>query len=130
MVTSNPLNKILQGLMRRSSVIGKVYTNSNRVQAVPSKTDTTISSVTVPAGTYVIIGNMNWNKDTNVFVVASIRTNAGTLAIHRGTMTGGGGTSLAAVETFGTETEMAVHVYHQHTEPTECWANLRAIRIK
>ena len=130
MVTSNPLNKILQGLMRKSSDIGTIYASSNTVEAVPSKTDTEMASVTVPAGTYVITANMDWKKDLNVFVVSSIRTDGTNPAAHRGTMVGGGGASLAVVWAFKTEMKIAVNVYHQHTESVGCWARLQAIRIK
>jgi len=130
MVTSNPLSKILQGLMRRSSDIGTIYSAEKQVETVEGKTSAEVTHVKVPAGTYVIVANTEWNLDLDVFAVSVIRVGGGVPAVERYTMKGGGGASLAVVSDLSTETKIAVEVYHEHTAPVGIWTRLQAIRIK
>lgn len=123
------LNAILRGLMRRSDAVGKVYTGTKLVETVQPKTSTIVSSVIVPPGTYVITANTEWLEDLNAFTVSNIG-GIGFSVIERGTMGGGGGSSLAAIEAFNKETVLHVGMYHSHTESVGIRVVLRAIRIK
>lgn len=124
------LNRILRGLMRRSDVVGRVHAGTKLVDTVPGKTSTKTTSVTVPPGTYVVTGNVEWRIDARAFTVACVRAPGVVFAIDRGSMTAGGGHSLAAVESFREETELFIEAYHDHAEAVGVWSKLQAVRIK
>lgn len=133
MVTSNPLNKILRGLMRRSSEIGKVYVGTQLVETVASKAGTIVSDVTVPAGTYVVTGCVSWNKDNGTVTVYSIDVgeSRSKVAEARGTMVAGGGECMSAIVTVGGETKLRLVAYHEagSTIPLSM-VSLQAVKIK
>lgn len=124
------LNTILRGLMRRSDTIGKVYVDNRTVDAVPPRTSTITTSLTVPAGTYVIIANNEWKISSEVFTALNLSSQDGLLAIERGDMSAGGGASVSTVASFNKETKITAYLYHSHAEPVGSWVKLQAIRIK
>ena len=125
------LNAILRGLMRRSDAVGEVRTGTKLVDAVPPKTSVIVSSVTVPAGTYVVFGNVAYNVSEEVLTICSIATPERQVAVVRGTMGAGGGDCASCVVTMTESTEIRLRAYHaaSHATPIAI-ADLNVVRIK
>lgn len=125
------LNKILRGLMRRSSAIGKVYTGTKLVDTVPTKIGKKISSVTVPPGTYVVTGNAAWGISDPAKTVYGLMAGENQIAVARGDMVNGGGDCLTGVVTVTRDTELCLEAHHTRSEETKVEiARLKAVRIK
>lgn len=125
------LNDILRNLMKRSGVIGTVYTGTKLVGTVRYNTLTKISSVTIPAGTYVAIGNVAWEIDDAAKTVYGLMSGKNQVAVARGDMTAGGGDCLVAVVTVTQDTELYLEALHTRSEATKAQTiRLQAIRIK
>ena len=125
------LNAILRGLMRRSDAVGEVRTGTKLVDAVPPKTSVIVSSVTVPAGTYVVFGNVAYNVSEDVLTICSIATPERQMAVVRGTMEAGGGDCVSCGVTMTENTEIRLCAYQvaAYAIPIAI-ANLNVVRIK
>ena len=127
------LNQILQGLIDRYSKSGTVYNGTAVTNSVAPKTSVTINRVNLPAGTYVIAAEVQFSaSNANAVTLTTIYQNgAGTLAIERGNMAGGGGHSLCAITEAVDEAEILLNVYQTHTATVTVSPNrLIAVRIK
>lgn len=127
------LNQILQGLIERYSRSGTVYKGTVVTNSVAPNTSVTINRVNLPAGTYVIAAEVQFSaSNVNAGTLATIYQNgAGTLAIERGNMSGGGGHSLCAIIEAVDEAEILLNIYQTHTATVTVSPNrLIAVRIK
>lgn len=127
------LNQILQGLIERYSRSGTVYNGTVVTNSVAPNTSVTINRVNLPAGTYVIAAEVQFSaSNVNAGTLVTIYQNgAGTLAIERGNMSGGGGHSLCAITEAVDEAEILLNVYQTHTATVTVSPNrLIAVRIK
>ncbi len=125
------LNAILRSLMRRSDTVGKVYTGTKLIETVQPKTNVAVSSVTVPAGTYVIFGNIAYNVSEEVLTICSIATTERQMAVVRGTMGAGGGDCASCGVTMTESTEIRLCAYQAASYATPiAIANLNVVRIK
>lgn len=125
------LNQILRKLMRSSSVVGKVYTGTKLVDTVPSKTSTKVASVMVPAGSYIVFGNVAYNVSESVLTICSINKSNKQMAVVRGTMDAGGGDCVSCVVATTENAEITLNAYHalSSTVPIAI-ASLNVTRIK
>lgn len=125
------LNQILRGLMRKSDVIGKVHTGTKLVDTVSSKTTTKVASVTVPAGSYIVLGNVAYNVSESVLTICSINESNKQMAVVRGTMDAGGGDCVSCVVDTTKNAEITLNAYHASSSTVPiAIANLNVIRIK
>lgn len=127
------LNQILQGLIDRYSKSGTVYNGTAVTNSVAPNTSVTINRVNLPAGTYVIAAEVQFSvSNANAGTLVTIYQNgAGTLAIERGNMSGGGGHGLCAITEAVDEAEILLNVYQTHTATVTVSPNrLIAVRIK
>lgn len=133
MIVIQQLNAILQGLIERYSRSGTAYNGTVLTNSVAPNTSVTINRVNLPAGTYVIAAEVQFSvSNANAGTLATIYQNgAGTLAIERGNMSGGGGHSLCAIIEVVDEAEILLNAYQTHTATVTVSPNrLIAVRIK
>lgn len=127
------LNQILQGLIERYSRSGTAYNGTAITNSVAPNTSVTVNRINLPAGTYVIAAEVQFSvSNANAGTLATIYQNgAGTLAIERGKMDGGGGHSLCVIIEAVDEVEILLNVYQTHTATVTVSPNrLVAVRIK
>ena len=127
------LNQILQKLIERYSKSGTAYNGTVATNSVAPNTSVTVNRVNLPAGTYVIAAEVQFSvSNANAITLATIYQNgAGTLAIERGNMAGGGGHSLCAIIEVVDEAEILLNIYQSHTATVTVAPNrLVAVRIK
>lgn len=65
--------------------------------AVPASTAKALATLTLPAGTYVVTAGNEWAINSTVGTVSYLVVDGVSERIERGTMAGGGGSSMAAV---------------------------------
>lgn len=109
---SVPVDSILSFNADYLAGVGKTYKGSSENVSVPSGQYTIISSITLPAGTYVVMGNHQWNIDTDQNYIDRI-TGAGNRAYVtiRASLRGGGGAVTAAIVAIDEETTLNLYTY-------------------
>lgn len=108
-----PVDSILSFNADYLTDIGKVFVGAdNKSVSVPNNTYTTLASLTLPAGTYVLVGNHQWGGSVDSTYADVIRKASGaSLLVVRANMGGGGGALSAAVIDIDTQTTVIYETY-------------------
>ena len=114
--------------------IGTLYTGTNAAsQSVPSGTTTTLSTLEIPSGTYIITGGMEWaSGGFNGIYDAALYNGNNVMGGSRvrNSAEGGGGSSMTMCVTFSSNVTINLKVTQSSgSAKTASNARLRAIRI-
>lgn len=114
--------------------IGKVYSSTPNDKSVAKMEMVTIASLTLPAGTYVIVGNHQWEVNGAGCMYISRLTKSDDSIVYcivRNDMIGGGGAVAAAIVDLAETTTIKYETYHQYTTVIKAEAiRLYAVKIK
>lgn len=108
-----PVDSILSFNADYLTDIGKVLVGAdNKSVNVPNNTYTTLASLTLPAGTYILVGNHQWSGSVDSTYVDVIgKASGASLSIGRASAAGGGGMLSAAVIDIETQTTVIYETY-------------------
>lgn len=124
----------VSGVLTNLGNIGKIYSSTPNNKSVAKMTMETIASLTLPAGTYVIIGNHQWNVNGTGCMYISRLTKSDDSVVYcivRSDMIGGGGAVVATIVELTETTTIKYETYHQYTTVTNAEAiRLYAVKIK
>ncbi|MGN5456822.1 MAG: hypothetical protein ACI4XN_12575 [Candidatus Kurthia intestinigallinarum] len=118
----------VSGALTNLGNIGQVYSTTPNSKSVAKTTLTTIASLTLQSGTYVIVGNHQWDISGTGHMYVSRLTKSDDSVVYcvvRSDMIGGGGAIAAAIVVLTTPTTIKYETYHQYTTT----ANAEAIRL-
>ena len=120
------------GALANLGNIGNSYISNPSNVSVARLTWKTIASTTLPAGTYVVIGNHQWGlSSTGTMSVDRIWDGNTTYCTNRCFMNGGGGTTTAAVIVLTASTTIKYDTYHEHSAAANATGiHLYAVKIK
>ena len=95
---------------------------------------TTLASLTLPVGTYAIVGNHQWEVNGTGCMYISRLTKSDDSVVYcivRSDMIGGGGAVAATIVELTEQTTINYDTYHQYTAATKAEAiRLSAVKIK
>lgn len=122
----------VEGVLSNLGDIGRSYINNASNLSVSRLTWTNLATVTLPAGTYVVIANHIWGlSSAGTIYVDRIRDASNTYCTNRSFMNGGGGTTTAAIVVLTASTTIIYDTYHEHTAAaTAGGIHLSAVKIK
>ena len=124
----------VSGVLTNLGNIGKVYSSTPNSKSIAKMTLETIASLTLPAGTYVIVGNHQWEVNGAGCMYISRLTKSDDSIVYcivRNDMIGGGGAVAAAIVDLAETTTIKYETYHQYTTVTKAEAiRLYAVKIK
>lgn len=124
----------VNGILTNIGNIGKVYSAMPNSKSVAKMEMTTIASLTLPAGTYAIVGNHQWEVNGTGCMYISRLTKSDDSVVYcivRSDMIGGGGATAAAIVELIETTTIKYETYHQYTAATKAEAiRLSAVKIK
>lgn len=122
------------GVLTNLGNIGKVYSSTPNSKSIAKMTLETIASLTLPAGTYIIVGNHQWEVNGAGCMYISRLTKSDDSIVYcivRNDMIGGGGAVAAAIVDLAETTTIKYETYHQYTTVTKAEAiRLYAVKIK
>lgn len=121
------------GIRANLGNLGKVY-RSNPIDAyVANNTTSTLATLTLPAGNYVVTGNHTWQEYTAGSIYNDTIRNANNkiYCFCRNLMDNGGGTACSAIIELTEETTIVYETRHFHTEQSKAIdVHFYAIKIK
>lgn len=124
----------VNGILTNIGNIGKVYSATPNSKSVAKMEMTTIASLTLPAGTYAIVGNHQWEVNGTGCMYISRLTKSDDSVVYcivRSDMIGGGGAVVATIVELTEQTTIKYETYHQYTAATKAEAiRLSAVKIK
>lgn len=124
----------VSGILTNLGNIGKTYiVNPSNVSVPQNGNFTAIASITLPKGTYVVVGNNQWTIDSTgtIYVVRICKDNNNVYCANRGFMDAGGGITSVAIIDLATETTIKYEVYHTRSETTTASGiHFSAVKIK
>lgn len=124
----------VNGILTNFGNIGKVYSSTPSSKTVAKMEMTTIASLTLPVGTYAIVGNHQWEANGIGCMYISRLTKSDDSVVYcivRSDMIGGGGATAAAIVELIETTTIKYETYHQYTAATKAEAiRLSAVKIK
>lgn len=124
----------VNGILTNLGNIGKVYSSTPSSKTVAKMEMTTIASLTLPAGTYAIVGNHQWEVNGTGCMYISRLTKFDDSVVYcivRSDMIGGGGAVVATIVELTERTTIKYETYHQYTAATKAEAiRLSAVKIK
>lgn len=124
----------VSGVLTNLGNIGKVYSSTPNSKSIAKMTLETIASLTLPAGTYIIVGNHQWEVNGAGCMYISRLTKSDDSIVYcivRNDMIGGGGAVAAAIVDLAETTTIKYETYHQYTTVTKAEAiRLYAVKIK
>lgn len=124
----------VNGILTNIGNIGKVYSATPNSKSVAKMEMTTIASLTLPAGTYAIVGNHQWEVNGTGCMYISRLTKSDDSVVYcivRSDMIGGGGAVVATIVELTEQTTIKYETYHQYTATTKAEAiRLSAVKIK
>lgn len=124
----------VSGVLTNLGNIGKVYSSTPNSKSIAKMTLETIASLTLPAGTYVIVGNHQWEVNGAGCMYISRLTKSDDSIVYcivRNDMIGGGGAVAAAIVDLAETTTIKYETYHQYTTVIKAEAiRLYAVKIK
>lgn len=124
----------VDGILTNLGNIGKVYSHTPSATSVSAYGTKTIASVTLPVGTYIVVGNSQWPSDLpNVMYMHRLATDDGNTVYGttRGMMVGGGGAQTVAIISLTAQTKITYQVYNGHNAALNAEAiSLTAVKIK
>jgi hypothetical protein len=124
----------VNGILTNLGNIGKMYSAMPNSRSVAKMEMTTIASLTLPAGTYAIVGNHQWEVNGTGCMYISRLTKSDDSVVYcivRSDMIGGGGATAAAIVELIETTTIKYETYHQYTAATKAEAiRLSAVKIK
>ena len=115
---------------------GTIYTGSTLTTSVANAATVTVAEMTLPAGTYIVAGNLGWTTSgTGKLSILILRqvTPSALLAQVRGTMDAGGGDNASAIVKITETTKIQLQAYQNRGGATSVHGSLtwlKAIRIK
>ena len=115
-----------------NNLLQVVYGSQTPV-SVPNNTTTVIDSISLPAGTYLIVGSTAINVSSNTVMSLSIvgYGGLGTLATSRGTADAGGGLLACVVVTIEASTTFTLRLRHNAGDNISTVGNrFSAIQLK
>jgi hypothetical protein len=122
------------GVLTNLGNIGKVYSATPSSKHVAKMEMTTIASLTLPVGTYAIVGNHQWEVNGTGCMYISRLTKSDDSVVYcivRSDMIGGGGAVAATIVELTEQTTIKYETYHQYTAATKAEAiRLSAVKIK
>ena len=114
--------------------IGVVSSSTPNDMSIASQTYKTLASLSLEAGTYVIVGNMQWGVDApSAMYVTRLATSTESkvYSVTRNSMVGGGGVPAVAIVSLSSKTTIKYDAYHQHTSAAAAQAiSLYALKIR
>lgn len=124
----------VNGILTNLGNIGKVYSSTPSSKTVAKMEMTTIASLTLPAGTYAIVGNHQWEVNGTGCMYISRLTKFDDSVVYcivRSDMIGGGGAVVVTIVELTERTTIKYETYHQYTAATKAEAiRLSAVKIK
>lgn len=124
----------VSGILTNLGNIGKAYSSTPSSKSIAKMTLETIASLTLPAGTYIIVGNHQWEVNGTGCMYLSRLTKSDDSVVYcivRSDMIGGGGAVAAAIVDLTETTTIKYETYHQYTTVTKAEAiRLYAVKIK
>lgn len=124
----------VNGILTNLGNIGKVYSAMPNSRSVAKMEMTTIASLTLPAGAYILVGNHQWEVNGTGCMYISRLTKSDDSVVYcivRSDMIGGGGATAAAIVELIETTTIKYETYHQYTAATKAEAiRLSAVKIK
>lgn len=124
----------VSGILTNLGNIGKVYSATPNSKSVAKMEMTTIASLTLPAGTYILVGNHQWEANGTGCMYISRLTKSDDSVVYcivRSDMIGGGGAVVATIVELTEQTTIKYETYHQYTAATKAEAiRLSAVKIK
>ena len=121
------------GIRTNLGNLGKVYKNNPIDAYVEKDVTSTIASLTLPAGTYVVTANHTWKEYTaGAFYNDAIRgSNDKIYCFCRNLMDNGGGTACSAIVELTAETTITYETRHFHSSQSKAQdVHFYAIKIK
>ena len=122
------------GVLQNLGNIGKLYETTPSAVSVAGSTLKTVASLTLPAGTYIVVGNSQWPTDLPSTMCMHRLVTSDETAVYgtcRGFMVGGGGTQTIAVVSLTAQTKICYQVYHGHSSALNAEAiSLRAVKLQ
>ena len=125
----------VDGILTNLGNIGKIYTGTPAATSVPAYNTelANIASVTLPAGTYIVVGNAQWPGDhpSAMYMHRLAKDDNNVYGTTRGFMIGGGGAQTVAIISLTTQTIIKYQVYNGHSAALTPEAiSLTAVKIK
>lgn len=124
----------VNGILTNIGNIGKVYSATPNSKSVAKMEMTTIASLTLPVGTYAIVGNHQWEVNGTGCMYISRLTKSDDSVVYcivRSDMIGGGGAVAATIVELTEQTTIKYETYHRYTAATKAEAiRLSAVKIK
>lgn len=124
----------VNGILTNLGNIGKVYSSTPNSKSVAKMEMTTIASLTLPAGTYILVGNHQWEANGTGCMYISRLTKSDDSVVYcivRSDMIGGGGAVVATIVELTEQTTIKYETYHQYTTATKAEAiRLSAVKVK
>ena len=124
----------VNGILTNIGNIGKVYSATPNSKSVAKMEMTTIASLTLPVGTYAIVGNHQWEVNGTGCMYISRLTKSDDSVVYcivRSDMIGGGGAVAATIVELTEQTTIKYETYHLYTAATKAEAiRLSAVKIK
>lgn len=108
-----PVDSILSFNADYLAGIGEVIVGAeNSSKSVPNNTYTTLASLTLPAGTYILVGNHQWGASVNsTYADVISKASGASLSVVRANLGGGGGVLNVAVIDIETQTTVIYETY-------------------
>lgn len=124
----------VDGVLTNLGNIGKLYVSKPSAVSVPVNTLKTVASLSLPAGTYIVVANSQWPSDLPSTVCLSRLVSSDESAVYgttRGFMPGGGGSQTTAIVSLTAQTTINYQVYHGHSAALNSEAiSLSAVKLK
>lgn len=124
----------VNGILTNLGNIGKVYSATPSSKSVAKMEMTTIASLMLPAGTYILVGNHQWEANGTGCMYISRLTKSDDSVVYcivRSDMIGGGGAVVATIVELTEQITIKYETYHQYTAATKAEAiRLSAVKVK
>lgn len=124
----------VDGVLTNLGNIGKVYSSTPSAVSVGSYATKSVASITLPAGTYIVVANSQWAADASSAMYMHRITNSSASTVYgtsRGYMVGGGGCQTTAIIVLSAQETIKYEVYNGHSTAVNSEAiSLSAVKIK
>lgn len=120
------------GVLTALGDIGKAYIAHPSNVAVPTGTLKTVGSLSLPKGTYIIVANGQWGKDSgSTLTLSRLMAGSNTLCVNRNTMLAGGGDTLVGIAEFTATTAVTYEMYHNYSTSVDAIGlSLYAVKLR
>lgn len=109
---------------------GRVFSGPGTNVVIQPRANTHLSSITLPAGTYVINGQFTGNKADNMLIMGWFMVGAYTIGMTRSTEPSGNGINITHIAELAETTVVQLMAYTTYTSEELTIANIRLTAIK